>query len=206
MADDREDTARERPDEPAEGDRSEEGQGGRSAEPTGRDEAAEPGGPRRPRRKPMSVRDAVGPPGLRGQKPRPRKAPGARPRPEPGSGTGPGERGSGGGPPTPVREAMDAPALDEVLADPAELPSRALEVEGERWIAREGGRTRTGQRGDAGVPLLHVLFYRDEAPERAVREALVVGRALERMDEAQLARAFEGSRPIPDEERPSVSK
>ncbi len=167
----------------------------RSRDPEREDEEAEEGSGHR---KPMSVREAVGPPGLRGQKPRPTRV-------RTGGGResgGPADR------PTPVREAMEAPALEDVLADPSELPSRSLEVDGEVWIARETGATRAGHPDDRGAPLLQVVFYREEDAAVPVSEALVVGSSLEAIEEDRLRESLDRARPVPEGRSPgpSVSK
>lgn len=99
---------------------------------------------------------------------------------------------------------MGAPALEDVLADPDELPSRSLEVEGERWIAREGGSTRAGHPADRGAPLVQVVFYREEDPDVPVREGLLVGNSLEAMDEGRLREGFQRSRELPEDRRPGT--
>lgn len=144
--------------------------------------------------KPISIRDAMPPPGLRGQKPRPRSA--GRPQRErrPEGALDGGTRG-----PTPVREAMDAvpPAIGS--ASPTELPSRTFragEDEDEEWIVRLSGVTVTGLPTDTGAPLVHLTFFRAEEPETPVREAVGVGETLEDLAEDELRDHLGRARPV----------
>lgn len=132
--------------------------------------------------KPISIRDAMPPPGLRGQKPRPRSpSQGKRERRPKGALDG------GTRQPTPVREVMDAVPQEIGPASPTELPSRRFEgEEGEAWIARLSGITVTGLPADAGAPLMHLTFFRADEPEAPVRAALGVGKALDDLGEEEL--------------------
>lgn len=146
--------------------------------------------------KPISIRDAMPPPGLRGQKPRPsspRRGKRER-RPE-------GALDGGTHRPTPVREAMDAVPPEIGPASPTELPSRHFEAEaGEEWIVRLAGTGVTGLPADAGTPLLHIRFFRTDAPETALREAIAVGETLDDLPEEALRDHLERSRPVDEEE------
>lgn len=146
--------------------------------------------------KPISIRESMPPPGLRGQKPRPRSpSKGKRERrPE-------GALDGGTRQPTPVREAMDAVPREIGPASPTELPSRRFEAgEGEEWIARLSGTTVTGLPADAGVPLMQLTFFRAQEPETPVREALGVGETLDDLGEEELRDRLRRAHPVDAED------
>lgn len=158
-------------------------------------EGADDGGSEAEPPKPISIRDAMPPPGLRGQKPRPRSPgrPGRERRPE-------GALDGGTRQPTPVREAMDAVPPEIGPSSPTELPSRSFHTaEDEEWIVRVSGTTTTGLPADAGAPLLHLTFFRAAAPETPLREALGVGEALDDLGEEELRDHLGRARPVEDE-------
>lgn len=146
--------------------------------------------------KPISIREAMPPPGLRGQKPRPRSAPhGQRERRPKGALDG------GTRQPTPVREVMDAVPPEIGPTSPTELASRRFEAEeGEKWIARLSGTTVTGLPADAGAPLLHLTFFRADEPETPVRAALGVGETLSDFGEEELRDRLRRSRPVDEDD------
>lgn len=94
--------------------------------------------------------------------------------------------------PVPVRAAMEA-ERDE--PDPIELPSVAVEVDGERWLVRVEGRTLAGHPSDVGASLLLLTAARASEPEDRLLEATVVGRSLEDFTPEQLADVVRGAEP-----------
>lgn len=173
----RDDPARDRADEGREADVGSEGEEGREGE-----EAP----------KPISIRDAMPAPGLRGQKPRPRSPsrPGRERRPE-------GALDGGTSRPTPVREAMDAVPPEIGPSSPTDLPSRSFRAAGEEeWIVRVSGTTITGLPTDVGAPLLQLTFFRAAEPETPVRETLGVGETLDDLGDDELRDRLERARPV----------
>ena len=153
------------------------------------------------------------PPARRGPPPPPRpiQRPGGRPpsgspegtipppaRPHPPRPVGPdragdraGERGRRA--PAPVREGVEPGPRDP--PQPIELPSRSIEVEGEGWVVREGGRLSAGVGRDTPAPLLHLVFARAADPERPALETLAPGRALDELSELELGDLLARARP-----------
>lgn len=108
--------------------------------------------------------------------------------------------------PTPVRDLMDG-AGEGLEAAEVPAPSRAFEADGEHWIVRVEGRTRSGTAPDRGALLLHLRFYRDEDAEHPEREAVVAGTSLDPLYDEELADILRRSRPWrplepPEEPRP----
>jgi len=122
-------------------------------------------------------------PGLRGQKRRPDGPRQGRGRKR-GRDRGRSDRASA---PTPVREAMDEPALEPTpLPD---FPGRTFVTEsGEEWSVRRTGLAQIGHgRGSPGV-MMHLSFSRADDPEKVLGEALTPSTALDSLTEAELAR------------------
>lgn len=145
--------------------------------------------------RPISIRDAMPAPGLRGQKPRPRSPsrPGRERRSE-------GALDGGTSRPTPVREAMDAVPPEIGPSSPTELPSRSFRAAGEEeWIVRVSGSAVTGLPADVGAPLLQLTFFRAAEPETPVRESLGVGETLDDLGEEELRDRLERARPVDPE-------
>lgn len=119
-----------------------------------------------------------------------------------GPGSGPDRQGHGnkeqdreGGPrsrPTPVRDVMEA---GRERTPAGEVPSRHFEREGEEWVVRVEGRTRSGRAADAGAPLLHLRFYRGEEAREPERHMVVAGESLDGFHEEELGRLLERARP-----------
>lgn len=145
--------------------------------------------------KPISIRDAMPPPGLRGQKPRPQSpSRGKRERrPE-------GALDGGTRQPTPVREVMDVVPAEIGPASPTALPSRRFEVGDEEWIVRLSGSTVTGLPADTGAPLMHLTFFRADDPETPVRAALGVGETLDALGEEELRDRLRRAHPVDAED------
>ena len=88
-------------------------------------------------------------------------------------------------------ESPPAPSLSE-----AEIP---FESEGVRWVARSGGRTRSGTAPDSGAPLLLVLFYRVEeegTADEPEREVWAVKHGMDDLTESEVERLLARSRPF----------
>lgn len=106
-------------------------------------------------------------------------------------------------------KAAPADTGDAPEPDPS-LRERALEIDGEEWIVREQGRTRSGAGSDAGAPLLYLVFARGSDPARPVRHMTAVGRALMELDDVHLRELWDRSKPHtppsePDTGRPTRS-
>jgi hypothetical protein len=67
-----------------------------------------------------------------------------------------------------------------------------LDIDGTPWVVRVLGRAGQGASVEmaTAAPLLVLGFYRSEESEAAEREALVVGRTLVGLSQAQLESAF----------------
>ena len=97
--------------------------------------------------------------------------------------------------PTPVRTLMAAaPSATSTDQDSSQ---RTFEVEGEEWIARVVGSSRSGSGTDAGSPLILITFARSTDPEVYVREALGVGVALADVANHALLELFQRAVPHP---------
>ena len=134
------------------------------------------------------------------QKPRPVR-PAPAPAREVASGSSAreeGEEGGAAGKPTPVRRGVG----DEKAPGPPvpESPPRTFRAEGETWIVRIAGRTRTGTRPDSGIPLKHLRFYRESDPEEPVREIYQPGGSLDHLYDEELEGLLARARPVPTEE------
>lgn len=70
-----------------------------------------------------------------------------------------------------------------------------LDVDGEEWVVREGGRLSAGIGRDTRAPLLHLIFARAAEPERPLRELLTQGRALADLADAELPELLARARP-----------
>ena len=121
-------------------------------------------------------------PGLRGQRRRP---------------DGPDKRGRGrkrkrksGKPksaPTPVREAMDEPALEPTPL--SELPARSFRADDDsEWLVRVTGRATVGHPPGTGAVVTHLSFSRRDSPDVVARETLVPCESLEDLTESELVR------------------
>jgi hypothetical protein len=84
-----------------------------------------------------------------------------------------------------------APALEPRAVPPVE---RRFDVAGVEWIARVagGGAGGTGRLGLAGLEAIR--FYAADAPDRALREALVGGGQLDTLFEEELRRMWQRAR------------
>jgi hypothetical protein len=84
---------------------------------------------------------------------------------------------------------------------PQELPQpddgdRWFEVSGKSWIARVQGKGACGT-GAYGLGLVEAIhFFEADAPERPVREALLVRGRLAGLFDSELAELLEGATPI----------
>jgi hypothetical protein len=116
--------------------------------------------------------------------------------------------GEGGAPQDrkPVSGAVSPPARD---SDPEKAdgsgpsaPSQAppeeeaveLQLEGESWRVTAAGRVRAGHPGDAGAPLLFLVFARSDAPGEPLWEALTPGTDLGRLSDHELGEIFHRAR------------
>jgi hypothetical protein len=86
------------------------------------------------------------------------------------------------------------PAETEEL--PHEAQSRILQSEGEEWVVREAGSTRSGSGSDRGAPLLLLRFSRVAAPDAPLREALAVSSSLDEIEDEDLEELFRRSRSV----------
>ena len=69
-----------------------------------------------------------------------------------------------------------------------------LWLEGESWTVTVAGRVRAGHPGDAGAPLLFLVFARSDAPGEPLREALAPGTDLGRLSSHELGEIFHRAR------------
>ncbi len=169
----------------------------RDSKPTPVREAVEgsrPDPPARARDSGTPPSRAWSPPGMRGQRERPR---------------GPGGQGRSRGPGRPrsrsreglvsAREALEGPSLEPTRVE--DLPSRKFDKEGQDWIVRLAGRTTTGSATDSGAPLLHLIFFRAGERSVPIRETLAVGDSLDALGEDRLALLFDSARPVTPPDR-----
>ncbi len=120
-------------------------------------------------------------PGLRGQRERPRGPRGKSPSHKRGDGP---RR-----PPDRKRAESDGQERRRRQLEPTpveDLAHRSFEHDGCEWIVRLCGQTSTGSARDAGVPLLHLVFYTAADPSVARGEVLCPGRSLEGLPELRL--------------------
>ena len=96
--------------------------------------------------------------------------------------------------PTPVRAAMDSV---EPGAEEADAPDRTVldPDDGQEWVVRVTGRSRSGVVPLRIIPLMEVVFSRVEAPGVAVRRALCKGESADAVSEEDLIRLLKESGP-----------
>lgn len=102
--------------------------------------------------------------------------------------------------PTPVRDVMGDAADEGSTPAPSLLEAEiAFESDGDRWVARSGGRTRSGAAPDSGAPLFLVFFHRagedGEPAEEPEQEAWAVGHGLDDLTEGEVELLLARSRP-----------
>ena len=100
--------------------------------------------------------------------------------------------------PVPVRDLMN-PATSELEAEGEprwEEDERAFDLDGEEWLVRPSGAGSygTGRLGAARLLALH--FYRADAPDRPVREALVPQAQFLTLRDVELGALFRKATPI----------
>ena len=120
-----------------------------------------------------------------------------------------GEEPTGEGGPPEDRKPASGPAslsardsdLGEGDASGPPAPSEArpeeaveLRLEGESWRVTVAGRARAGHPGDAGAPLLFLVFARSDAPREPLWEALAPGTDLGRLSNHELGEIFHRAR------------
>ena len=100
--------------------------------------------------------------------------------------------------PVPVRDLMKPAAPDvEGEGEPRwESGAREFEVQDESWTVRTAGAGTYGTGVHGTARLLAVHFFRADAPETPVREALVPAGLFKGMRDAELRALFEGATPI----------
>jgi len=93
-------------------------------------------------------------------------------------------------------------------ASSAAPPEEAVElrIEGESWRVTAAGRVRAGHPGDAGAPLLFLVFARAEAPGEPLREALAPGTDLGRLSLHELGEIFHRARAWSPPSRPPAAE
>jgi hypothetical protein len=94
----------------------------------------------------------------------------------------------------PTGAAREASSVE---AEPAFASTeRTFEMDGADWIARPAGMGcyGTGRSGMALVQAVH--FYRADAPDRPVREALLPAARLQHLAQTELRAIFSGATPI----------
>ena len=132
------------------------------------------------------------PPGLRGQRERPRGPRGKGPSSAREGGRRSRPEGKG------ISTGLEAPHRPQLAPTPlAELPHRSFEHEGCEWIVRLCGQTSTGAAIDPGAPVMHLFFYTAADPAVARGDALVAGRSLEGLPELRLCELLANVRSSP---------
>lgn len=110
---------------------------------------------------------------------------------------GPDEREPGSGPIS-VRDLM-RPATPEPEGEGEprwEGDERAFDMDGKAWTVRTAGAGTYGTGGLGTARLLAVHFFREEAPETPVREALVPAGVFPTLRDEELRSLFESATPI----------
>lgn len=106
------------------------------------------------------------------------------------------EQGRDGGP-VPVRDLMQRQREPEPEGSPRwESDDRAFEMDGAEWRVRAAGAGAlgTGTRGIARVLAVH--FFREDEPEKPVREALIPAGTFPNLREPELRALFQRATPI----------
>jgi hypothetical protein len=98
--------------------------------------------------------------------------------------------------PAPATELRDGAWTDPDGDGDSVITEHAFELDGVDWIARPAGLGcyGTGRRGMALLQAVH--FYRADAPERPVREALLPASRFQQLTPADLVALFHGATPI----------
>jgi hypothetical protein len=73
---------------------------------------------------------------------------------------------------------------------------RFFESDGETWVVREVGQTRSGTGSDSGAPLLLLEFARSIDPEKPLRKNLAVATSLDALGDEELGELLQRSRPV----------
>jgi hypothetical protein len=96
--------------------------------------------------------------------------------------------------PTPVRAAMDSV---EPGAEDSDAPGLTFldPEDGQEWVVRVTGRSRSGVVPLRVIPLMEVVFCSVEAPDVVVRRALCKGESADALSEEELIRLFRESGP-----------
>lgn len=103
----------------------------------------------------------------------------------------------GGGAPVPVRDLMKPPPVTEVGRESRwQGEEREFEMDEERWRVRTAGAGSygTGRKGIARLIAVH--FFREDAPETPVREALVPAGEFPNLRDPELRTLFQRATPI----------
>lgn len=100
--------------------------------------------------------------------------------------------------PVPVRDLMKAATpVPEVEGEPRwEGDEREFEMEDATWTVRTAGAGAYGTGSHGTARLLAVHFFREDAPERPVREALVPAGVFPNLRDEELRSLFAGATPI----------
>lgn len=107
------------------------------------------------------------------------------------------ERDAGSGPLS-VRDLMRraAPAPEAEGEPRWEGDERVFEMEGKAWTVRSAGAGSYGTGGLGAARLLAVHFFREEAPDLPVREALVPAGVFPGLRDEELRSLYERATPI----------
>lgn len=109
-----------------------------------------------------------------------------------------GEPGTGGAPgPVPVRDVMQRQPEPEPAGEPQwEGDELSFEMDGAEWRVKTAGAGSmgTGTRGIARVVAVH--FFREDEPEKPVREALLPAGSFPNLREPELRALFQRATPI----------
>lgn len=100
--------------------------------------------------------------------------------------------------PVPVRDLMkQMVSRPEAEGEPRwEGPEHTFEMEDETWAARAAGAGAYGTGTSGRARLVAVHFYREDAPDTPVREALVAAGVFEHLRPEELRRLYDQATPI----------
>lgn len=100
--------------------------------------------------------------------------------------------------PVPVRDLMKSMSPEpEAEGEPRwEGEERSFELDGTHWIVRTAGAGSYGTGGVGAARLVAVHFFREDTPERPVREALIAGGVFPGLRGEELRTLFERATPI----------
>lgn len=97
--------------------------------------------------------------------------------------------------PTPVRMAMEGQDPETAEEGGQEIRRFPDPWGGEDWVARISGRSASGILPLRVIDLMEISFSRADEPERPVRRAVCQGNSLAELEDEELLRLLDESRP-----------